>query len=69
MTEKLAAHYENRTYYFYIVDKKPGELSIRMYDTPYIFIRKNDTWENHSTNKMAMTGPLIQIVAETAGAE
>lgn len=69
MADRLEAHYQNRIYYFNVVNQKPGELSIEMYKTPYTFLKKDDVWINHPNNKLAMTDPLIQIVAEAAGAQ
>lgn len=67
MENRLEAHFENRTYYFFITDKKAGEFSIEMYKAPYTFVRKNDVWDNHPGNKQNMVPALMQIVATAAG--
>lgn len=67
MSAKLEAHYENRTYYFFVTSQDANELRITMYSTPYTFIRKDDEWINHSVNQMQMVQPLINAVIEAAG--
>jgi hypothetical protein len=67
MSERLEAHYQNRIYYFFVKEKKDGELWIEMYKTPYYFVKKDGVWQNHSSNKMNMIDPLIEIVAAAAG--
>ena len=62
MEEKLAAHFENRIYYFYVKAKTETEIMITMYQTPYTFIWKDDQWRNHLNNKMNMVQPLINAV-------
>ena len=64
MEDKLAAHFENRIYYFYVRAKTENEVMSTMYQTPYTFIKKGDKWVNHLNNKMNMTLPLIaEVVA------
>lgn len=65
MTDKLAAHFENRIYYFYLTNQQPAEIVISMYSTPYIFIKKEDKWVNHTNNKMQMNPKLIDAVMVT----
>jgi len=67
MAERLEAHFENRIYYFYVVEKKPEELSITMYSTPFTFVKKEKGWENVMANRQQMTLPLIQQVVAAAG--
>lgn len=65
MSEKLAAHYENRTYFFKIVNKSADEISIDMYGTAYTFVKKNTQWANKTGNKMNMVQGLIDAVILT----
>jgi hypothetical protein len=65
MDEKLAAHFENRIYYFYVTAKEPAEVIISMYGTRYMFIKKEDKWVNHVNNKMNMVVGLINAVLTT----
>ncbi|GAB3922229.1 hypothetical protein [Mucilaginibacter myungsuensis] len=66
MADRLEAHHENRIYYFTVTDKKPGELSISMYQTPYTFLEKDGVWVNSLGNKMNMVTPLIAAVVAAA---
>lgn len=64
MEGKLEAHYQNRTYYFFITEKKPLEVAIEMYNTRYSLIKKGEHWVNHPSNKMEMSTGLTQAVIE-----
>ncbi|WP_184545393.1 hypothetical protein [Mucilaginibacter sp. FT3.2] len=66
MADKLEAHYQNRVYYFTLKEGKPGEISIDMYSTPYIFVKKGDKWVNHAFNRMDMGDGLIAAVIVAA---
>lgn len=65
MAGKLEAHFENRVYYFIVVNKGNEEISINMYGTPYTFLKKDQGWLNHPGNKMNMVQGLINAVIET----
>ncbi|PWG78384.1 hypothetical protein [Pararcticibacter amylolyticus] len=64
MHERLEAHFENRVYYFYLESQSDDEIFIRMYKTPYLFIKHNKTWINATSNKMAMADGLIEAVVK-----
>jgi hypothetical protein len=71
-SEKLAAHTENRTYYFYIVNRKDNELVITMYNTNYMLIKDGDGWKNAPGNYFSMAQHLIEaviaaVIANSAG--
>jgi hypothetical protein len=65
MNEKLAATTENRTYYFYLLNEKDGEVTINMYGTNYTLIRGESSWDNHGSNYFAMAPHLIDAIVET----
>lgn len=67
MSERLEAHFENRTYYFTIETGKPGELKISMYGTLYTFIKSGERWINHPSNLMEMKIGLVGAVMLAAG--
>jgi hypothetical protein len=67
MSERLEAHFQNRTYYFDLTDRKPEGFTITMYNTPYTFVKKNGRWQNHHANKMKMSAGLIVAVAIAIG--
>ncbi|NVM66865.1 hypothetical protein FHW88_005183 [Mucilaginibacter sp. SG538B] len=67
MSERLAAHHENRTYYFTIESRKPGELKIMMYGTPYTFLHSGERWINYAGNLMEMKSGVIAAVMLAAG--
>jgi len=67
MESRLEAHYQNRTYYFQIIEKKPDIVSISMYNTLYSFIPVGERWENHKHNKMDMAGGLIAAILASIG--
>lgn len=67
MDNRLEAHHQNRIYYFQLLDKKPNEVSISMYNTPYTFVPVGERWENGRTNKMNMADGLIAAVMAAAG--
>ncbi|UOE50899.1 hypothetical protein MTO98_07385 [Mucilaginibacter sp. SMC90] len=48
MSERLAAHFENRTYYFMLESQKENEVKISMYGTLYTFLKSADRWMNNS---------------------
>jgi|GEM_PF-1822559 len=61
-TEKLAAHTDNRTFFFYVNEQKENEIIITMYNTQYTLIKSGDIWENHHSNYFAMAQHLINAV-------
>lgn len=67
--KRLEALNENRSYYFYLTEKTDKTISIDMYNTPYTFVKVNDTWENHHNNKNNMAKGLILSVIETISKE
>lgn len=67
MSQRLEAHFENRTYYFTTENRKPGELKITMYGTPYTFIKNGERWVNHQSNVMEMKSGLVGAVMLAAG--
>jgi hypothetical protein len=67
MDNRLEAHYQNRTYYFNLVDKKPSEVVISMYGTLYTFVPAGVRWENSRANKMNMSDGLIVAVLVAIG--
>jgi hypothetical protein len=58
----LVAKVETRTFSFTLVERKPTEVTIEMYNTPYVLVKKEDSWKNHSSNKMEMSPELIAAV-------
>ncbi|MFC0514611.1 hypothetical protein ACFFGT_10380 [Mucilaginibacter angelicae] len=67
MSERLAAHFENRSYYFVIDSRKENEIKITMYGTPYTFIKNGESWRNSQSNLMEMKSGLIGAVMLAAG--
>lgn len=67
MDARLEAHYQNRIYYFTVVDRKPAAITIAMYTTIYTFVQVGERWVNHGSNKMEMSGDLIAAVLVAAG--
>ncbi|GAA4907623.1 hypothetical protein [Mucilaginibacter defluvii] len=63
-TEKLAAHTQNRTFYFTIVQQSEQEIRISMYNTSYTLIKQNVGWRNAPTNYFNMAQHLIDAVVE-----
>jgi hypothetical protein len=69
-TEKLAAHTQNRTFYFTIVQQTEQEIRISMYNTSYTLVKQDAGWRNAPTNYFTMAQHLIDAVVEvvaTAG--
>jgi hypothetical protein len=62
MSEKLQAHLEARSFGFFVTERKPNEITIDMYNTPYILVNKDGQWKNHYNNKMEMSQSLINAV-------
>ena len=62
MENILVAKVETRTFSFSLVDRKPAEVSIEMYNTPYVLVKKENSWKNHSSNKMEMSPELVAAV-------
>jgi len=67
MAGRLAANNENRVYYFTIESRKPEELKIMMYGTPYTLIKAGDRWVNNPSNLMEMKSGLVAAVMLAAG--
>ncbi|WP_091212083.1 hypothetical protein [Mucilaginibacter gossypiicola] len=63
----MEANYQNRVYYFNIVDRKSDGLSIKMCNTIYNFIKKGEQWQNHLCRRMEMKKELIAAVMSAAG--
>lgn len=55
------AHYENRIYFFTLLEKRDTEIKIRMYNTEYNFRKEEKVWRNNN-NKMNMVQGLINEV-------
>lgn len=66
MAEKLAANYQNRTYFFVILKKEAAEISINMYGTIYFLIKTEEGWVNKFGNKMMLVQGLVDAVIEAA---
>jgi len=66
-SERLEAHFQNHTYYFYPTDRKPEVFTISMYNFPYTLVRKDGRWKNHPSNKMEMAHGLVVVVTITIG--
>ena len=64
MDKRLVAELGTRSFSFYIKDQKPNEVSIEMYNTPYVLIKKGEQCQNHISNKMEMSPELIQAVLD-----
>jgi hypothetical protein len=64
---KLVAKVETRTFSFTLLDRKPAEVTIDMYNTPYTLVKKDDSWKNHSSNKMEMSPELVTAVITAIG--
>lgn len=67
MEGKIEAHYENRIYYFNIVDQKPTSISISMYSTDYTFVQVGERWVNHQSNKLEMSAYVIAAILVAVG--
>jgi len=65
-SQRYSAKISTREFFFYIVDKKPAELSISMYKTPYILVEKDGKWRNASSNQMEMSAELVAAVVDAA---
>jgi hypothetical protein len=65
--ERYAAKIETREFFFYIVEKKPAELRIKMYNTPYLLLEKDGKWCNAPSNLFEMSQDLIDAVTAAAG--
>lgn len=63
-TEKLAAHTQNRTFYFTIIQQSEQEIRISMYNTSYTIVKQNVGWRNAPTNYFNMAQHLIDAVVE-----
>jgi len=63
--KRLEAHFEHRTFYFYLTHKEDKSITIDMYNTPYTLIQTGAGWENHPSNKNNMSKGLILAVIET----
>jgi hypothetical protein len=61
-TTPLVAKVETRTFSFTVLDRKPEEVMIEMYTTPYTLVKKEEVWRNHSSNKMEMSPELLSAV-------
>jgi len=61
------AHYQDRIYYAQLLDKKPDEITITMYNNPYTFVPAGERWGNSKFNKMNMADGLIAAVMVAAG--
>ena len=68
MADILVAKVETRTFSFTLLDRKPAEVSIEMYNTPYMLVNKEDSWKNHGSNKMEMSPELIGAVISAINA-
>jgi len=64
--QRYSAKISTREFFFYIVDKKPAELSISMYKTPYTLIEKDGKWRNAASNQMEMSAELVEAVVAAA---
>ena len=62
MPEKLIAVDGTRTYSFYLINRDASHIGIEMYNTNYLFVKKDDSWINHTSNKMDMAPNLIASV-------
>ncbi|AYL96547.1 hypothetical protein [Mucilaginibacter celer] len=67
MSERLAAHFENRTYYFTLESQKENEVKINMYGTLYTFLKSGDRWMNNQSNAMEMREGLVGAVMLALG--
>lgn len=41
---KTSSSIRYRNFFFFVVDRKPAEVSIETYNKLYVFIRKDDQW-------------------------
>lgn len=64
--QRLSAKISTREFFFYIIDKKPTELSISMYKTPYTLIQRDGKWRNAPSNQMEMSPELVDAVVAAA---
>jgi len=64
--QRYTAKIETREFFFYIVDKKPAELSIKMYNTPYVLLEKDGKWRNAVSNLFELSPELIDAVIAVA---
>ena len=64
--QRLSAKISTREFFFYIVDKKPTELSISMYNTPYTLVQCEGKWRNAPSNQMEMSPELVDAVITAA---
>jgi len=67
MSDRLAAHHENRVYYFFVESIKDNEVKINMYGTPYSLLRSGEAWVNSPSNQMEMKKGLVAAVMVAVG--
>jgi hypothetical protein len=64
---RLEAHFENRVYYFELIQKDDKQVRIEIYSTPYVLVKTKSHWENHLSNKNDLAAGVINSVMETLG--
>ncbi|WP_158825870.1 hypothetical protein [Mucilaginibacter lacusdianchii] len=64
MSTRLEAHYDDRVYYFTVVEKSPQKIVIEMYKAPYIFLQQDGVWRNDVANQLQMVDGLIAAVVK-----
>jgi hypothetical protein len=62
MSTRLEAHYDDRIYYFILVDRTPQRITIEMYKATYVFVPEDGKWVNYFGNQLQMTDGLIAAV-------
>jgi hypothetical protein len=72
MSEILTANLNNQEFFFKVITRivadrsagTPEQVHIEMYNTPYVFLKKDGQWENNKKNKLKMSNRLINAVIE-----
>ena len=67
MSTRLEAHYDDRVYYFTVVEQSPQKVIIEMYKAPYVFLNKDGVWVNDTANQLQMVDGLIAAVVKAIG--
>lgn len=67
MSTRLEAHYDDRIYYFTVLERQPSKVVIEMYKAAYVFVNKDGKWLNDVSNPLQMVEGLIAAVITAIG--
>lgn len=57
--KRYEAEFENRTYYFFLLQKAEKELTVELYRTNYKLVKTDKGWRNHNANRFNLIDGLI----------